>query len=164
MLLWAIWFGRNEGVFQCALPTASQIVTIARRHINDYREATIKRPVPLCRSGDECWKPAAVGWFKINTDALCQQGSGAGLGGVLCDDLGQLCWVFAKDVEETMSIEIAEARAILFGVECSLKENVAKVIVEVDSKIVCFALMRKDVNLSHFWGGCGRYFGSLQRL
>lgn len=82
-LLWSIWFGRNEGVFQRSFSVAAQTVTTARRHLEDYRAVALKKPVPLRRSGDGHWKASDVGWLKLNTDASCQQGIGVGLGGVL---------------------------------------------------------------------------------
>lgn len=60
--------------------------------------------------------------------------------------------MFAHCVAEAMSVEIAKAQAVMMGVKCALEKNVARVIIEVDSQIAYFALMRKDVNLSYFGG------------
>lgn len=51
-----------------------------------------------------------------------------------------------------MSIEIAKPQAVQLGVKCALEKCVANVVVEVDSQIMSFALMKQEVNLSYFIG------------
>ncbi|KAL6522139.1 hypothetical protein OROMI_032016 [Orobanche minor] len=151
-LMWAIWYMRNQKVFQRSTPSSEKITSVALRHLYDYRAATKKSPVQLHVQRDDRWCPPEGGTFKLNADASCQLGIGTGVGGLVRDEYGVVEWIFAQKLMECLPIEVAEANAILIGVRCAVDKGVRRVVIETDSQIVYYALMRDGEDLSHFGG------------
>ncbi|XP_021716702.1 uncharacterized protein LOC110684567 isoform X2 [Chenopodium quinoa] len=86
------------------------------------------------------WCPPAAGSFKVNTDAGCMRGLGAGLGDVLRDDQGAVCVCIVSQSPDNWEPNIAEARAVLEGMKLAKSYGVQYLIVESDCLAIIQAL------------------------
>ncbi|KAL6524035.1 hypothetical protein OROMI_031130 [Orobanche minor] len=64
------------------------------------------------------WQPSPQGFIKVNTDAavLPRRVIGIGAGGVARDEHGTVLWLFSEKVTSCMSVDEAEAYAMLRGI------------------------------------------------
>lgn len=63
----------------------------------------------------EVWNPPSDGLFKLNCDVAIFSGKGIGLGGVVCNHVGDPLMAFSELIEEEVDIECAEALAVKKG-------------------------------------------------
>ncbi|KAL8534775.1 hypothetical protein ACS0TY_010708 [Phlomoides rotata] len=136
-LLWAAWFARNEAVFHGKVLTGGQVREIAFRHVADYKNAMV-RISPVNRDSEAGkWLPPQNGFIKLNVDAAYRRGIGVGLGGVLRDNSGRIIWAWARREGFVFSVELTEAMAVREGVRMTVGKGIQRIIIEMDSQIVC---------------------------
>ncbi|KAL5748652.1 hypothetical protein ACOSQ2_025949 [Xanthoceras sorbifolium] len=85
-----------------------------------------------------------AGWFKLNTDAsLNIDDSLVGLGAVIRDDNGLFMAGLSHKLVRSVSIEIAEASAILIGLHLAIESGFSHLLVESDALNIIFYLVQE---------------------
>ncbi|XP_074299763.1 uncharacterized protein LOC141630924 [Silene latifolia] len=82
------------------------------------------------------WCRPEQGWVKVNTDAAIFEGGEAGLGVLVRDAEGGILSVGARRVLGWWTPEVAEAKALCFGLEVVLNGGWGQVVIESDAKVV----------------------------
>lgn len=148
----AIWFARNNLVFQNTALAVAKIAELARKHVEDYIAANHRNPAALRRDTAERWLPPEQGILKLNTDATCKLGCGTGVRCVLRNDKGRVLWMEAEVINESISVDVAEAQAVLHGVRLVMDKGAQNLVVELDSQVTYIALRRPKESVSYFGG------------
>ncbi|XP_077228667.1 uncharacterized protein LOC143861667 [Tasmannia lanceolata] len=79
------------------------------------------------------WEPPMLGMLKINFDGACFGNPGpAGVGGLCCDEFGEILWAFSGPIGVCDSSE-AEVKAAYFGIKKLSKKVLDHIIVKGDS-------------------------------
>lgn len=86
--------------------------------------------------------PPQVGFVKINFDAHIYDGGGVGCGVVIRDWRGCAVAAGVRRWAGRWSVEMAEARAVLYGVQLARRLNFRNVVLEGDSFSVCNAIAK----------------------
>lgn len=81
------------------------------------------------------WCPPGEGWLKINVDAAMDgENELAGLGAVIRNYKGEVVAAAVNTAKNFGDVEMAEAKAVLWGIHAALKAGADSVIIESDSK------------------------------
>nr|KJB20572.1 hypothetical protein B456_003G154500 [Gossypium raimondii] len=141
--IWAIWFSRNKFVHERNVQSLEEIVTFIRSFGLEYRSSaeSLKHPQP--RSMVK-WSPPPQGYFKINVDAgLSVANNRAVLGFIIRNAEG-----FIMGHNLVHSMVIAEAIAVLDGLQFALDMGFSKVILESDSRLVVNNIQKSSEDYS----------------
>ncbi|XP_060211654.1 uncharacterized protein LOC132639201 [Lycium barbarum] len=87
------------------------------------------------------WKRPAINFLKINSDGSHKVGSSGG-GGVIIDSQGNMIMAYSIPFDEVSS-NVAEAKALLFGIQWSIQNGINSLELETDSMIL--AAWVKDI-------------------
>ncbi|XP_062014653.1 uncharacterized protein LOC133731252 [Rosa rugosa] len=146
---WKIWTARCEFIYQMKPILPQSIILSGSNLASEFGEAKrwIASRLPLPNhSHSSKWIPPPPGIVKINVDAAWSDASKAcGLGVVLRDHPGA---VVGGSIRSDMcgSALVAEAKAILDGVNYALQHDITKVIVESDALEVVSEIQSKRKN------------------
>ena len=80
MLLWALWFRRNQYIFQSRMMSVGETVGCALKLLEDYRAAHAQDQLPLVPCPVSPWLPPPSGVVKLNCDAAVFRAYGCGFG------------------------------------------------------------------------------------
>lgn len=168
IVLWFIWIGRNEAVFQGAQFSAARIIAQVDNFLFVLGKSCcvtkgfVKTDELVYISKLFTWRKATkvgfrvIRWvkplegdLKLNTDASVRDGVAYG-GGVLRDHNGDVVWAFYKEFGDISILE-AETRALMFGLSIALEREAFGLLVEVDSKVLV-SLVEKQSTSS--WSIC----------
>ncbi|XP_050207714.1 uncharacterized protein LOC126657122 [Mercurialis annua] len=117
MSLWVIWLDRNNIVFdnnrhppdllfRSVYPRSDQ------RSASDRRSNALRPPVLVE------WEPPATGTVKINTDAAISAAKNRSVSSAICrDENGRVLRWGVKLMQGVVDAELAEAHAVLFGIQ-----------------------------------------------
>ncbi|XP_074298529.1 uncharacterized protein LOC141629422 [Silene latifolia] len=100
---------------------------------------------------EDRWVVAPQGWVKVNVDAGVNTGEGVGVGAVCRDDEGRVLWGMAWDWKKEWEPGVAEAVAVLEGLEEAKRKGHDKVVIESDCIQVIEALNRKKHGRNIFY-------------
>ncbi|KAL5800870.1 hypothetical protein ACOSQ3_032502 [Xanthoceras sorbifolium] len=94
------------------------------------------------------WQPPAVGWFKVNVDASlkCSE-SLVGLGAIIRGSSGLFMAGLSRKLFGSVSIEVAEASAILNGLHLAIDSGFTYLLVESNAlNVINFLIEKKPPN------------------
>ncbi|XP_074314802.1 uncharacterized protein LOC141650968 [Silene latifolia] len=164
-LVWAMWTIRNSRTFE-EEPCKPEVVIMGfERMVADYQglaSMTKEHMGTVEGVGRDRWEPPSEGALKINTDAAIMEDSTVGLGVVGRDCAGTVKVVTCRRVRARWTAEMAEAKALLFGIEVVQRMGLGNVSLETDALNVVRAV-RKEVVLRSPFGLCVREVGNLAK-
>ncbi|XP_026451672.1 uncharacterized protein LOC113351997 [Papaver somniferum] len=133
VILWSIWTGRNNFIFQNL--TENHITVLARTRVMLLTRKTsftfsTTTSVSIC----DKWMPPSFGWIKCNIDGVFDVTSGANGAGYVMRDFSRKATFCASLVFEVHSAEEVEARAIWAVLKKALEQQFTHIIVESDAK------------------------------
>lgn len=143
VVCWQIWDTRNQWIFKQVPPSPSKVIHVAEATVRDY---LLANPTKVLRrkSMENCikWKPPDQGFIKLNFDGSVIKDQGTAIGFIIRDDEG--CPIFAgsKSVP-SHHVPITEALALREGLRLALRQNLFKVQVEGDSKLIIDCVLNK---------------------
>ncbi|KAL5784349.1 hypothetical protein ACOSQ2_006741 [Xanthoceras sorbifolium] len=124
---------------------AKDIVSWAVCYLQDF---DIANQVPLrCIASKAAvkWKRPPEDWFKLNVDAsLRAEGCLVGLGAVVRDSHGLFMAELSRKFVGLVSIEVAEAAAILNSLHLALQSGFSRLLVESDAFNVVNYILSRD--------------------
>ncbi|KAL5823768.1 hypothetical protein ACOSQ4_021668 [Xanthoceras sorbifolium] len=83
------------------------------------------------------WKRPPIGCFKLNSDTSTGYlNNFVGVGSIICNDLGLVMAASSCKVNSGLAVDIAEALAILEGIQLAWEVGIHPILVELDSKRV----------------------------
>ncbi|KAL5825683.1 hypothetical protein ACOSQ3_021746 [Xanthoceras sorbifolium] len=83
------------------------------------------------------WKRPPIGCFKLNSDTSTGYLNNlVGVGSIICNDLGLVMAASSCKVNSGLAVDIAEALAILEGIQLAWEVGIHPILVELDSKRV----------------------------
>ncbi|XP_074282571.1 uncharacterized protein LOC141607113 [Silene latifolia] len=100
--------------------------------------------------GQKGWKPATRGFVKINVDAGVKEGEEVRTGVVYRDEGGRVLWGLSHNHGVYWEAHVAEAVAVMDGLEEVRRRGHQQVEVESDCLQVMEALRRKEIGRSMF--------------
>lgn len=133
VLMMGVWANRNLAIFEGREKDALLIVEDQLALQENHRKAFSR--LDKGRSNDqpteELWKKPKEGFIKINCDASSTV-EGAGIGVVARNEYGETCFVGAKRIQGGLSDIVAEAEALLWGLQCAVELELSHVEMESD--------------------------------
>ncbi|XP_074314224.1 uncharacterized protein LOC141649432 [Silene latifolia] len=97
------------------------------------------------------WIAQEEGWVKLNIDAGVNDGVGVGVGAVCRDAMGKVLWGLSYNRKEVWEPHVAEAVAVLDGMEEAVRAGHDSIIVESDCSQVVDALKARNKGPSTFF-------------
>lgn len=154
MILWSIWYRRNDILWNNGPREASLVVRRANQIFSDWK-ASKKVPLvvndPLMRPNRTAWSPPRRGFLKCNVDAATfQQYPKAGLGSVLRNCNGDFIAAKASPIGSFPPVRECEALAILDALKWISSREDRNVIFESDAKVVVDAIYDDTSDHSEF--------------
>ncbi|XP_074304569.1 uncharacterized protein LOC141639286 [Silene latifolia] len=101
-------------------------------------------------SGRRQWVKPDGEVVKINVDAGVKEGWGSGLGVICRGNEGEVLWGLSEHREEMMEVRMAEAEAMVIGIQEARRRGYTKIAVESDCKPLVDALLTKEKGRSDF--------------
>ncbi|XP_074314737.1 uncharacterized protein LOC141649973 [Silene latifolia] len=155
---WAIWEHRNKVIFDNITVEPSVIVTRVKDVIHEgvgecEDEGKEKRRAAGSRERseqEEGWKRPRDGYVKLNVDAGVKEGEGITTGVVCRDARGDVLWGMSIGREQQWEVHIAEACAVLDGLEEAARRGTQFLEVESDCLQVIEAIKGKQTGRSMF--------------
>ncbi|KAK6116806.1 hypothetical protein DH2020_049436 [Rehmannia glutinosa] len=124
MILWDLWYNRNEIVWNRKSKSAHQVLNLASSLLFQWQVAQVAEVANWNVShsdGAMRWKRPNAGWLKCNVDAaVFTQSQKLGYSGVLRDEKGKFIAAIQGDLRGPMTPKVAEAmnfREVLSWVE-----------------------------------------------
>ncbi|XP_074318729.1 uncharacterized protein LOC141655553 [Silene latifolia] len=156
---WAIWEHRNKVIFEGAEVDPEKIIKRVRDvacEDAEWRAAAVSKGVEKGRregergGGSDGRKLAPVGFVKINVDAGVKEGEGVSTGAVCRNRRGEVVWGMAVMHEQSWDSHIAEAVAVLDGLQEAVDRGRRDVVLESDCLQVVEVLEGKRSGRSEF--------------
>ncbi|CAL1384392.1 unnamed protein product [Linum trigynum] len=131
ILLWSIWNERNNHMFNKKKAEEWEIVGRALTYWEEFQSHHLEEKEERGEDNDT-WETPMEGWVKLNVDAAVLAENGTGLGVVARDASGRFLLAAVRRERTQWPPELAELRAIAFGVELAEEHNLQMVEVESD--------------------------------
>ncbi|XP_062014039.1 uncharacterized protein LOC133730473 [Rosa rugosa] len=132
---WAIWRARCDYIYSKKQLLSSHVINFGSRLAFEYWESTVPCPNVRAPKVKRCWIPPPPGYAAINCDATWKPPRAGGLGVVIRNETGlSICG--ASQSVTSGSVEIAEAQAVLLGVNLAVENHLKKVRIQSDSQVV----------------------------
>ncbi|XP_074293633.1 uncharacterized protein LOC141620734 [Silene latifolia] len=148
---WALWEHRNKVVFDLRETDPHGVIKRALDVLDEIDGGGVASGKG--RGGGEHgvvkesitgWKAPQEGFVKVNVDAGVKEGEGVSLGVVCRDGSGRVLWGLSCVQEHVWEVQMAEAVAVLEGVQEAARKGHSRIIVESDCLQVIEALRRKS--------------------
>ncbi|KAK9688730.1 hypothetical protein RND81_09G007000 [Saponaria officinalis] len=110
-----------------------------------YASKVGKQPLLFHGVGGGDWQPPGPGTIKLNSDAAIFGDGEIGMGVVGRDETGRVVMVASKRVRARMSPELAEMKAMIFGLEVARRMGMTSISVETDALSVAQAIQKEVV-------------------
>ena len=145
---WAIWYNRNQIVFEYTCQLPYQIWNFAMDYLKDVhgnrRSQLLHRTV---ESGK--WETPPRGAFKINVDgATSEQGRNSGVGVVIRDFRGKVIAACSKYLAGLFSMMEVELLVVKTGILLAKELKISNIIIESDALAVIQSVEKGEI------GGC----------
>ncbi|CAL1411208.1 unnamed protein product [Linum trigynum] len=143
VVLWMMWSERNNQLFNRKKAEEWEVVGRALSYWEEYASYH-KREEQVKETEAVTWKRPPTGWVKANVDAAVIEGQGTGLGMVLRDENGGFLRAAVRRERRCWPPEIAEMKAVEFGLKQLEMGGFRRAVVEMDCLQVESALHRAD--------------------
>ncbi|XP_074267167.1 uncharacterized protein LOC141590472 [Silene latifolia] len=155
---WAIWEHRNKVIFDNVEVIPEEVVRRARDvalegvgEDGGVRIGGRRNEQGDSRGADDSgWRPARMGFVKINVDAGVKEDEGVNTGVVCRDENGEVMWGVSISRSQNWEVQFAEATAILDGLEEAAARGLRKVEIESDCLPVVEAIRDKKLGRCMF--------------
>ncbi|XP_074297615.1 uncharacterized protein LOC141628358 [Silene latifolia] len=147
-IVWSLWTIRNQRLFEESPPNENIVCWGFVKMVSDYRacvDRVISRPCLSNGAGDSAWSPPRAGFVKINTDAYMAGDGSVGLGAVARDKDGRILWLGCWWIGAEWSVEVAEAKAAMFGLDIAKERGMSNIVLECDALNLVRAVRDKNV-------------------
>ncbi|XP_062104835.1 uncharacterized protein LOC133816262 [Humulus lupulus] len=157
MLLWAVWFRRNEWVWRNKQGSCFGISLMAESSLQAWVQAQDRSIAPLHHflspeDGRESWSKPPLGYLKVNVDAAnFKEASTFSFAGVARNHEGVLMEAFSVCRMGSVSPELGEAMGVREALSWIKRKNWVQVLLETDSILVVQAL-RSSCSLPSYFG------------
>nr|AIK35195.1 LINE-type retrotransposon LIb DNA [Ipomoea batatas] len=141
-ILWNMWKGRNNQVFNNVCTNGNAIVKIAEQEASEAQRFLLPHAGPLrARQLWIPWSPPQPGFVKMNSDGAMKANSGmASAGGLLRDHMGNWIVGFSTNIGHTNSF-LAELWGFREGLVIAKNRGYNHIIAETDSEAVVQVLI-----------------------
>lgn len=116
MVLWGIWYARNQKVWEGKVINPSIAMTISKKQVEDWQGAQKTHQITSAHTitgRNAKWVPPPVGWKKLNVDAFVVAGEQSfGLGLVLRNEHGHFLMGKSMRIQDSVTALEAEARGV----------------------------------------------------
>ncbi|XP_074287942.1 uncharacterized protein LOC141613105 [Silene latifolia] len=158
VVCWAIWEHRNKVVFDgvgispaCIIRRVHDVLhEIEGGGVGGVLNGGVQGPSETAQREDR-WVAAPRGSVKVNVDTGVKEGEGVGVGVVCRDEDGEVMWGMARAWKEEWEPCVAEAVAVLKGLQEAKHRGHEKVIIESDCAQVIETLNRRKRGRSVFF-------------
>ncbi|KAH9657474.1 putative reverse transcriptase/RNA-dependent DNA polymerase [Citrus sinensis] len=155
-LLWTIWNARNKWLFKGVNEDPVRLVARASSVADSIKRIKVPEEefcAEMVTTKHQQWCPPEEGWIKINVNtAMDEENRLAGLGVVIRNFKGEIIAAAVKTKKNSENVEMAEAKAVLWGLQVAIMAEATQVIVESDSKGVIELITNKMGTLTEiFW-------------
>ncbi|XP_074302953.1 uncharacterized protein LOC141637294 [Silene latifolia] len=140
---WALWERRNKRVFEGVGWCMREVVRRVQDLVCEMQEVVDEREKegPKQSTGSSIneerrWQKPKEGEWKVNVDASVKEGVGTGWEAVCRDNTWRIAWGVARQVEEELDPPLAEALAVLWGMQEAKQAGMRSIIVEGDCSTV----------------------------
>ncbi|XP_074291398.1 uncharacterized protein LOC141618187 [Silene latifolia] len=151
---WAIWEHRNKVIFDNVEVepgvVASRVRDVVREGVGEGGGTAVRRRRRGKDEEAEGWRVAKEGYVKINVDAGIKEGEGVDTGIVCRGDRGEVLWGVSIARTQVWEPHIAEAIAVLDGLEKAARRGIQKLEVESDCLQVIKAIRKRSDGRSIF--------------
>ncbi|KAL5779271.1 hypothetical protein ACOSQ2_010008 [Xanthoceras sorbifolium] len=132
IVLWKVWNLRNCILHHQPCIIAADLVPWCRAFLADFATAHVVLPAARVEKYLR-WIPHIYGQLKLNTDAaLNSSRCKTGLGAVLRNHMGEVLLSGMFSFDGVLKLDIAEAKALLFGVSMALDGGFSSFLIESD--------------------------------
>ena len=138
-LIWHIWKGRNEEVFEHKKFSVIKVNKLANSYYTDMSISLQRFESFNLDPVNSIWSVPPPGYKKLNVDGGYRDGHGA-FGGILRDDQGNWLWGIRGRSHAHDPLH-AELIALKFGIQAIITKGESRILIETDSSIA--------VNLIH---------------
>ncbi|XP_021732105.1 uncharacterized protein LOC110698909 [Chenopodium quinoa] len=148
-LMWGIWQERNMKIFQGKDGSTDLLEARVLRWAEESKSLEEKlnkvgMPIPCLSS--RSWLPPPHDFVKINTDASITNEGWVGLGVVARNDEGSVLFAASRRIRAWWSVEIAEAKAIVWALSLGVKFGITNAIIESDCQVIVTRLSKEMVH------------------
>lgn len=165
-LLWRCWHLREDCIRSSGKETIVGSVQFLARYSEEFKNATTMRDIDKGKSTGVSgvlgarhaqpinqWSGPPLGSAKLNTDASYMPDSGeSAAGAVARDSKGHVFISVSQRMSPCRSVEEAEAKAALIGLNKLLRVYRGPLILELDSQVLANALKIGDYSRSPYYG------------
>ncbi|KAI9201731.1 hypothetical protein LWI28_028244 [Acer negundo] len=124
MVLWGVWFNRNQMVHNKSRRDPGELVSWVAGLLEEFQgthkslNSSLSLAVAVVKDG---WSPPPPGCLKLNSDvAIPIGGTFFGVGAVIRDSASKVVWAMLKFMQGCFSTEVCEALALREGL-CLVK-------------------------------------------
>jgi ribonuclease HI len=154
MLLWAVWWKRNQACWQGKTPTSYTVIRRAHEHYEDWTKARKTQQNISSNSPnveDITWTKPPLNMIKCNVDAACyNELNRYGIAACVRDSQGRFIKAYTRWFEGKPDISEAEALGVLEALRWLQREQMTNVQLETDCLQVIQALHSKTRNNTEF--------------
>ena len=161
-ILWAVWFCRNQQIFENKILDAPSVAGNFVKLVADYCSyaTSVFRPMGGLQGSNQSWTKPPAGVLKANFDAHINPNGEVGLGVVFRSSDGGVRMMGVRRLVAQWDAITAEAMAARYAVELSLRFNYDRVIFEGDALMVIGAVKRQGGGASPLY----HVFNDIHRL
>ena len=148
-LLWRIWKNRNEFIFKGIDYSAPSSISKATEDMEEWKrrqeeEHTMTRSPPISNTRAK-WKAPPPQWIKCNTDGAWRKDHHrSGVGWIARNNIVQMLWAGAKNLQRMNSPIETEAEGIKWAMQSLCSLGYKQVIFETDSQILARMVVGKE--------------------
>ncbi|KAL5779492.1 hypothetical protein ACOSQ2_010229 [Xanthoceras sorbifolium] len=147
-ILWQIWNYRNSIIYSRKCLMLVDIVLWCNSFLVEFNEANYTAHLQRVSHFVQ-WIPPDSGLIKVNTDAAINSTIGkTGLGVVICNNFGEVLMAWVDVLEGALAPDMAEAKAILFGLSIACQSGLKVDHLEYDASTIISMLNKRSVRLS----------------
>ena len=153
MLLWIVWYRKNQIKVKNADYPISQVAPTAQQTLQDFSRANLKASsqLPANSTTRVRWSLPPQSSLKVNFDGATFKDVGkVGLGVVIRDNQGQTLASQSKHISLPFSSDMVEALAAVRAISFALETGCSSFILEGDSKRVINTLSCNEDSFSPF--------------
>ncbi|KAK3194881.1 hypothetical protein Dsin_026191 [Dipteronia sinensis] len=161
-IVWRVWSLRNAKTHGAPYANVYEVADWAKNFLTEYKECNAREKVSsLVRRGNVVWPHPSPGVFKVNCDASIDvKGGRIGFGLVIRDTSGFVMVASSQVIVGNFNAQVAEASAILRGIQLSKDCGFSPCIFEFDAEVV----IRWINSSSHLESVCGAILSDIHFL